>query len=265
MNFFYFFYKAVGAFSAPPGIVIALCLAAGIFFFRRKSDRSGKFLSPARFAFFIAVLLYVLSVPFSAKAFLNILEGQFSTACPKTGEKPVVLVLAGGIWSMETEDRMFAMSAETLQRFAAGAEIAEKLDAPLLYSGGYPEKASEKQIAEMAVRTARSIRYDGSLIVEGRSRTTWENLLFSSEIISGEAFSDVVLVTSAFHLKRSMRAAKRFLGNIQVHPAASGRLEGAGAVTAMDFLPSPSGLRNTSLALRELIGLAAYDLFASLN
>jgi len=265
MTLIYFLYKTVGAFSAPPGIIITLCLGAGILFLRKKSDRSGSFLSPARFAFFIAVLLYILSVPFSAKTLLNNLEGQFSIECPQTGQKPVVLVLAGGIWSMDTEDRVFAMSAETLQRFSAGAEIAGKLDAPLLYSGGYPEKASEEQIAEMAARTARSIRYDGPLIVEGRSRATWENLLFSSKIITVEGFSDVVLVTSAFHLERSMKAAKRFLGDIHVHPAASGRLEGAGAVTATDFLPSPSGLRNTSLALRELIGLAAYDLFANLK
>jgi len=265
MTLLYFLYKAVGAFSAPPGIIISFCLGAGILFLRRKSDRGGKFFSPAWCIFFIAVLLYIFSVPFSARTLLNILEGQFSTECPQAGQKPVVLVLAGGIWSMDMEDRVFAMSAETLQRFAAGAEIARKLNAPLLYSGGYPEKASEEQIAEMAARTARSIRYDGPLIVEGRSRTTWENMLFSSKIITVEGFSDVVLVTSAFHLERSMRAAKRFLGDIHVHPAASGRLEGAGAVTATDFLPSPSGLRNTSLALRELIGLAAYDLFAYLK
>ncbi len=62
-----------------------------------------------------------------------------------------------------------------------------------------------------------------------------------------------------------MNSAARFLGPEPVRPLSSGRLEGAGELIATDVLPSPSGLRNTSLALRELAGILAYELFGSLK
>jgi len=117
----------------------------------------------------------------------------------------------------------------------------------------------------MVLRTAENIGFSGEVLVEGRSRTTWENFLLSSEIIRERGFDEVVVVTSGFHLRRSMNSASRFLGPVTVRPLSSGRLEGAGAFIATDLLPSPGGLRNTSLALRELAGILAYDLFGSLK
>ena len=263
MTFSYFFYKTVGAFLTPPGIFVTVALF-GALFFCPKSKKKG--FPSFSFAFFFALFLYALSIPLTARFLLLPLEEPYPLEIDgREGKAPVVLVLAGGIWSSDGSGTEFAMSPETLQRFVAGASAARKIGASLLYSGGYPEKAAEGRIEEMVRRTAERIGFSGELLVEGRSRTTWENFLFSSEIIRERGFDEVILVTSGFHLRRSMNSASRFLWSVPVRPLSSGRLEGDGPFIATDLLPSPSGLRNTSLALRELAGIFAYNLFGSLK
>jgi uncharacterized SAM-binding protein YcdF (DUF218 family) len=263
MTFTYFLYKAIGAFLTLPGVFVTGALLGGLFFYG-KSERKG--VSPSSFAFFFAFFLYVFSIPLTARFFLIPLEEPYPLEINGAeGRAPVVLVPAGGIWSADESDTVFTMSPETLQRFVAGASVARKLGAPLLYSGGYPEKAAGGRIEEMVRRTAEKIGFSGELLVEGQSRTTWENFLFSSEIIRERGFDEVILVTSGFHLRRSMNSAARFLGSIPVRALSSGRLEGAGRINATDLLPSAAGLRNTSLALRELAGILAYELFGTLK
>ena len=263
MTFSYFLYKAIGAFLTPPGVFVTVAFLGGLYFCR-KSERKG--ISPSSFAFFLALFLYVLSIPLTARFLLMPLEEPYPLEIDGAkGRTPLVFVLAGGIWSADGSGTVFSMSPDTLQRFVAGASAARKLGAPLLYSGGYPEKAAEGQIEEMVRRTAENTGFSGELLVEGRSRTTWENFLLSSEIIRQRGFDEVFLVTSGFHLRRSMNLAAKFLGPVAVRPLSSGRLEGAGGFMATDMLPSPSGLRNTSLALRELAGILAYELYGSLK
>lgn len=258
MTAWYFLYKAAGSFLTPPGIFVTAALAGGLFFCRKKKGVS----APYAFLFLMALALYVFSLPLTAKLLLDPLEKPYPfEAGVKRGNSPIVLVLAGGIWSADEEDEVFMMSPETTQRFVAGVSAARKLGAPLLFSGGFPEKAGEKKIEDMVKRAALSAGFNGELLVEGKSRTTWENFLLSSEIIRKRGHDEAVVVTSGFHLRRSMRLAKKFLAPLEATPLSSGRLEGAGRVEASDFLPSPGGLRNTSLAVRELAGFLAYELF----
>jgi uncharacterized SAM-binding protein YcdF (DUF218 family) len=263
MTWAYFGYKAAGAFLSLPGIFIAATFLYGLFLLFSR-DSSGKRRSGTAFCIlFTGVLLYLVSIPLSAKMLASNLEGPFSFDLPSPHGKTVVLVLSGGIWT--TDDTEFSMSAETLQRFVAGVRAADALGCALLYTGGYPGKASEEQIRDMVLRTARDLKFDGPLLVEGNARTTWENLAFSADILKGMDVSDVVLVTTAYHLRRSLDVAERFLPGYRVHPYPSGLLEESGAVTAMDCLPSPSSFRNISAAVREIVGLRAYRLFAALS
>ncbi|MGI6251869.1 MAG: YdcF family protein [Aminivibrio sp.] len=258
MTFWYFMYKAAGSLLTPPGLFAAAAVAGGLFYRIRRRRKDGA----TRLLFLLGLVLYCLSMPATAKLLLYPLESPYSLE-PRTkgGKSPVVLVLAGGIWSADEEDEVFRMSSETTQRFLAGVSAARELGAPLLYSGGYPEKAGERRIEAMAKQAAVSAGFEGELIVEGRSRTTWENFALSSSIIRGRGWDEVLVATSGFHLRRSMRLAEKFLAPLKLTPLSTGRLEGAGKVEATDFLPSPGGLRNTSLAIREGAGLLAYEAF----
>ncbi|MGI6784140.1 MAG: YdcF family protein [Aminivibrio sp.] len=258
MTFWYFLYKAAGNFLTPPGLFVTAAVAGGIYCRRKKTKDRG----PSVLLFSLAAVLYVFSLPLTARLLLDPLESPYPLEVQAgAGKNAIALVLAGGVWSADENDEVFMMSAETTQRFLAGVSAARKLGTPLLYSGGYPEKAGENKIEDMVKRAASAAGYEGELLVEGRSRTTWENFLLSSEIIRGGGWDKVIVVTSGFHLKRSMRLAEKFLSPLAALPLSSGRLVGTGRFEASDLLPSPGGLRNAALAIRELAGFLAYEFY----
>ncbi|NCC61835.1 MAG: YdcF family protein [Verrucomicrobiae bacterium] len=257
MTWLYFMYKALGTFITPPGIFIAAAFCGALFFLYKKfADRTRRF-GASVFLFILAFSLYFFSIPWSVKALLSPLEDPFTFEIPSPQGKNVVLVLSGGIW---TTGEDFHMSAETLQRFFAGVRAATTLGCPLLFSGGFPGRATERQIYEMVVRTAGGMKFSGPLLVEGTSRTTWENMKFSALYLKELGAENIVLVTSAYHMKRSIFFAERFFKGCHIHPYPSGRLSELGKTSAMDFLPSPASFQYFSSAIRELVGLAVYRL-----
>ncbi len=257
MTWLYFIYKALGAFVTPPGFFIAAVFCSAFFFLCRKSADGTRRFGASVFLFILAFSLYFFSIPWSVKVLVSPLEDPFGFTLPAPQGKSVVLVLSGGVW---TNGEDFQMSAETLQRFVAGVRAADALGCALLFSGGFLGRATEGQIYEMVARAAGDMKYNGPLLVEGTSRTTWENMKFSAPYIKELKAEDVVLVTSAYHIKRSLFFAGRFFKGYRIHPYPSGRLSELGKVTVMDFLPSPASFQYISAAFRELVGMAVYRL-----
>ena len=155
------------------------------------------------------------------------------------------------------------MGAETLQRFAAGVEVAEHLGCPLLFSGGHPGIATERQVADAVKKAANRLGFRGELVVEGASRTTWENMKLSAPLVRGSGAKNLIIVTTAYHLKRSMSFARRFLPGMRIIPYPSGRIFESDGVSAMEFLPSASSLNVSTIMIREALGIAAYSILPS--
>ena len=254
MSLLYFAYKTAGAFLTLPGIFVFVLAAAG-FFFRSGKEKE----SPASvFLFAFSAFMYLLSIPCTAGILLKPLEGHFSCSLPAPPGRTVVLVLGGGMMDLG-EERGWALGAESLQRFAAGVRAAEKLDCPLIYSGGLPGRTGEGEIRDAVSAAAADMKFRNMLLVEGRSRTTWENLEMSSRLLRELGSEDVVLVTSAYHLPRSAWTARAFLPDMRIHPFPSGVLSESSPLT-MGLLPSESAFRQVSAAVREYLGLTAYRL-----
>lgn len=94
------------------------------------------------------------------------------------------------------------------------------------------------------------------LIIENRSRTTYENAVYSKEMANPQPGQTWLLVTSAFHMPRSMglfRAAGFDVVPWPVDYRTSGE-EGIGLFRDN----AADSLQVTSLALREWLGLFAY-------
>ena len=264
MTLSYFLYKTAGSFVILPGSLILLFLAASLYFFLTAEKGQKRHISPASFTLLAALLLYILSLPAFAKLILAPLERGYSFDIPAEGKKTAVLVLAGGVEARKGEDGTlgFFMGAETLQRFVAGCFAAERLRCPLIYSGGYPEKAVPGKIEEMVRRTAAAISFRHPLIVEGESRTTGENLERSAPLLRKGGTERVLVVTTAYHLRRALREGGRFLSGLEVIPLPSGQLEDEGRITPLDFVPTAQAFHHTAAAGKEYIGLAASALFS---
>lgn len=261
MTFGYFFYKAIGAFLTPPGVFVLLLLLLSFRLSKRDEDRRRRIIVRAG-PLLLALALYTLSTPFFARILAFPLEEPFEFVPPTPEGGSIVMVPAGGLWSIGGEVRM---GAETLQRFVAGVEVAEHLGCPLLFSGGHPGMATERQISDMVKKAANRSGFMGELIVEGASRTTWENMELSAPLVSRSGAENLIIVTTAYHLKRSVSFARRFLPGMRIIPHPSGRLSEPGGVSAMEFLPSASSLYVSTTMIREALGIIAYTILPDIT
>ena len=98
---------------------------------------------------------------------------------------------------------------------------------------------------------------DTSVLIESRSRNTLENALFVGEELRRKNLPPpYILVTSAFHMRRSLYTFKK--AGIDVLPYSSNYIAGRGKISFDDFVPQPSVLSTWGTYLKEVIGFGIY-------
>jgi uncharacterized SAM-binding protein YcdF (DUF218 family) len=94
------------------------------------------------------------------------------------------------------------------------------------------------------------------VVLEGRSRNTRENALFTRALIEPSPGERWLLVTSAFHMPRAVGCFRNVGLALEAYPA-DYRTDG----NVRDFLPFPSiydGMQLTDVAVKEWVGLIVY-------
>ncbi|MBO5516318.1 MAG: YdcF family protein, partial [Schwartzia sp.] len=117
-----------------------------------------------------------------------------------------VIVLLGGGATKGTPDMDGAggLSEGSATRLLAAARLYHKLHIPILFTGGRV-LADGPSEAETARRDLLGLGVpDEAIILEPESRTTGENAKFTAEVLKTRGFAQPILVTSAFHMKRSV-------------------------------------------------------------
>lgn len=144
-----------------------------------------------------------------------------------------------------------------LERLRYAARIAKASELPLLLSGGlhYGQPPSEAQLgAEVMAR-------DFGVTVhwlEERSRTTWENAVYSAEILREAGVERVVLVTSAAHMPRSRWCFEQ--QGLEVIAAPAGFLGVEGSRPLGGWLPEAQSFHKNGQLLNEAAGQLLYPL-----
>ena len=97
-----------------------------------------------------------------------------------------------------------------------------------------------------------------ALVLERRSRNTYENALYSKELLDERGIRDVLVVTSAEHMWRSL-AVFRSLG-LEAIPAATDYSGGVDISYASPevWLPSAGTLEGVAASLKEYMGVFVY-------
>jgi uncharacterized SAM-binding protein YcdF (DUF218 family) len=95
-------------------------------------------------------------------------------------------------------------------------------------------------------------------VLERKSKTTYENALYSKQLLDERGIQDVLVVTSAAHMTRAL-AVFRSLG---LHAtAAPTDYETGGLIDYRNptiWLPDASTLSGTASALKEYLGILVY-------
>ena len=151
-------------------------------------------------------------------------------------------------------------------RFFAGVALWEAGKAPtLVFTGGGPSRPSMRTEGEILRDTAMRMGVDpAAIVVTGRVATTIDEAEALACLVTQRGPGTpgsvaearrILLVTSAFHLPRATRAFERHGFEVMGFPVDFQSTDPSGWRARM-LLPSSVSLRNTELALRELIGRA---------
>lgn len=248
----FIFKKLITPFLLPPGIFIIILMVAGCMALRKKHRWSGIG------GLSIAALLWTVSIGPFADFVMSGLESGL--AIPDQPKGDVVIVLGGSVYGASPDlSGTGAPGPDTVQRMVTGARLQRRLGVPIIISGGKVYKTS----ASIANATKRFLIDLGipsqAVILENRSRDTYENALYCKAICDQKGFTRPVLVTSGYHIKRAMLSFKKVGLNPLPFPC---------AVTTWpnkqygwhSYLPKAEALATTSAALHEWIGLLYYKM-----
>ena len=180
---------------------------------------------PTDFALFYSTFLYLSYV----------LYGTFCNYFPVRKEPDAIIVLGSGLIG----DKVPPLLA---QRLTKGKTIYEQFEGrpKLIVSGGQGADELTSEAAAMANYLMEQGVQKDAILIENRSRTTFENLTFSKAILEEQGLGkSVLVVTNSFHALR----AGVFMRRLKI-PGRS-----VGSKTAFYYLPSAW--------IRETVGLVS--------
>ena len=191
------FLKFGVTFALPPGLFLLFFLWMAVKLLRRREKEI------AAAIFVVTMLFYAISTPYLSAALMRNLEAAYPLPENPSGD---VIVLLGGGATKGTPDMNGegGLTEGSSTRLLAAARLYHRLHIPILFTGGkvLEDGASE---AEIARRYLLGLDVpDRAILLETKSRTTGENAKFTAEMLRARGFSSPLLVTSAFHMKRSV-------------------------------------------------------------
>lgn len=245
----FIFLKTILSLILPPASLVLL-VALGFLVGPRRF--LGRLLIAAGF-----LLLYLLSIsPIS-----DTLLGPIETAFPPWKDGPVkadaIVVLGGGVRDLTWLAQPCEPSGTSKERAVMGITIYRKHRLPLVFMGGNGDPSGTvvctdaDAMARTAVELGVPVR---DVKTENKSRNTLESARALKNVIKGNS---IILVTSAFHLKRATAMFTK--QGFRVLPAPAGYRCEHKKLTFFSFIPRVENLDDSSTALYEYASFLWYS------
>jgi uncharacterized SAM-binding protein YcdF (DUF218 family) len=204
--------------------------------------------------------------PLSSLLLLSLEQQHEKPRIEAVGTPDGIIVLGGMIDTATSEARGEMTLNNGAERLTEAARLAYRFpEARIMMSGGVGAVIYRGQDeASIAQRffTDLGIASD-RILIETQSRNTWQNAIYSKEIIQPKPGERWLLVTSAFHMPRSVGVFRAAGFDIIPWPV-DYRTRGDQDAWRIPTQPSEAW-RNLDLATKEWIGYAAYALTGRLE
>lgn len=246
--------KTIGIMLLPTNFLIGAGVAGALLLATRFVSLGRKLLIAS------VVLLAVCGFSPLGSWLLYPLESRFPAWDAAKGAPDGIVVLGGAIDTDPSAVHGIAVFGASADRIIAAAALAHRFpNARILYSGGNANLVSDDTVKEADYATAvfegLGISRD-RVMLERLSRNTFENAEFSKALAAPKSGERWLLLTSAFHMPRSVGIFRKVGFAVEPYPA-DWRLAGAADLWTFPIF-STEGLSHTDVALREWMGLLAY-------
>jgi uncharacterized SAM-binding protein YcdF (DUF218 family) len=245
--------KSLSQLLLPPGGLILLALL-GVIFWRRFIGRALVLLSLA--------LLWLLSTEPVRDALILPLEYKYPPLAMQTvpHDNAAIVLLGGGIYENAPEyGGRNALGHFAVMRTIYAADLAKATGLPVYASGGTP--LTDANEAEGVVMRRWLIRFGvpaEQAFAESAANNSWENAVYMRRMLQKQGIRQVVLVTTAWHMPRSVWSFEQ--QGIEVIPAPCDYIAENESYDLRSFLPRWNVLADSGQALHEYLGLFWYRL-----
>lgn len=241
----------------PPALNWLLCAGSALWFWRRPGRWAGA-------VFCSSLLLGWLACTEGVGYWLwrELLQAppaqNLSALRERVGPNTAILVLGGGIHQDNPAYGHADLKQETLERLRYGVWLGKQLRLPVGFTGGRQFKPEPDDIseAEAAARFAREELSRPLKWLDDQARDTVENARLSIPLLERDGVQTIVLVTSAPHMPRALRAFKAQGAAVRIIAAPIG-WKASGPFNWTDWMPSSEGVRSVRYACYEALGLLA--------
>jgi uncharacterized SAM-binding protein YcdF (DUF218 family) len=249
---FFVLSKTIGIALLPANFLIGIGLLGAILLATRLASVGRKLLVAS------VVLLAVCGFSPLGNLLLYPLEARFPPWDPARGAPDGIVVLGGAIDADLSASHGTVVFTRAADRVIEAAALARQYPkARIIFSGGSGKLTDGQREADYAAAIFERLGVaKDRLTMERRSRNTTENAEFSKQLAAPKSGERWLLVTSAFHMPRSIGIFRKVGFPVEPCPV-DWRTGGSGDL--LEFSPYVlDGLERTEIAVREYLGLVAY-------
>jgi uncharacterized SAM-binding protein YcdF (DUF218 family) len=252
---FFVLSKTLGVMLLPTNFLIVVGVAGALLLASRFAALGRKLLVVS------AVLLAICGFSPLGNILLYPLEQRFPPWDAAQGPPDGIIVLGGPIDADLSVAHDTPVIRSAPDRMIAAAALAHQYpNARIVFSGGSANLiANDAREADFAGEIFEGLGIDKSrLTMERRSRNTYENAEFSKTVAAPKPGERWLLVTSAFHMPRSIGLFRKAGFAVAPYPVDWRVGSRADLLSFTNF--AGDGLGRTDTAVREWLGLLAYYL-----
>jgi len=253
---FFYLSKIIWFFLQPSSVLLFLAFI-GILLVGTERQHLGRKLALAAIS-----MLIIFGFSPLGNILIQPLEDRFQRTLIKDGMKiDGIVILGGSVETAVSRNRSSIATNQANERLIEGAKLARRWpNAKIIFSGGSASILNrESSEAVLAKKMLMDLGIDGDRIMpDNNSSNTIENAQESLILAKPKSGENWLLVTSAFHMPRSMGCFRQVGFTVLPWPV---DYRTRGPQDASRFFSAPSaGLRRIDIVTREWIGLLAYRL-----
>lgn len=253
---FYPVAKILTALTLPSSLV-ALTMAVGaVLLFRQRTQILGRRLVLGG----LALVVLLGFVPVGNMLILPLEQRAAEAPAPAASDRFAGIIILGGFEDGWVSGGRPGLAVnESAERLTESVRLARRYpDAKIVFTGG--SGAFLRPGLDAATPVGRYLADVGiareRIVLEDKSRNTHENATFSRDILKPKPGQRWLLVTSAYHMPRSVGIFRQAGFAVHAYPV-DFRTRDAGDMLRL-FESFPDGLKRVDLAAREWVGLLVY-------
>ena len=249
-DLFFFFSKVLTLFFYPFTVVIIISIINS--FFIKGFKNKILMLSP--------IFLLSLFSTYSISQFLiRSLELDYPPLDKHKLEKYDAIVVLGGAINILSYYRDIVEMGSSSERMTEAILLYKyNVSDTIIFTGG-SGILFQQDISEAYYAKKFFIDFgipEKNLLFENKSKNTYENALYTKEILNKMEKNNILLVTSAFHMRRSYGVFAKQGFNVSPYPTDYKSL--IDTFNWDTIIPSPSYLEISTIALKEWVGIIVY-------